>query len=90
MRTHIAKALQKRSQAIRSLVKKYNKVGAACNPPKPRLTYEEVARYEFLEEFSLLQGSRNDITMRPWAQSVVREAIRTRQRILRAREELLR
>lgn len=90
LRTHIAHALQKRSQAIRNLVRSYNKAGAECEPPKAKLTFQEVAKYEFLGEFSLLQNSRNDITNKPWAQSVVREAIRTRQRLMRAREELVR
>lgn len=88
MRTHIAKSLQVRSKTIRKAVATYNTVAITMNPPRPTLDWSEVTHYAFLEEFSLLQDTRNDLRQKPWAQPVVRETIKMFRRVARAKEEL--
>ncbi|KAI0753042.1 hypothetical protein C8Q80DRAFT_1342386 [Daedaleopsis nitida] len=79
MRTQIAKSLQKRSKAIRKAVSQLNQARAAIG----RLAVD------FLEEFHLLQDTRNDIRNRPWAQPLIRETMRTARRLERAEEEIV-
>ncbi|TFK81093.1 hypothetical protein K466DRAFT_604781 [Polyporus arcularius HHB13444] len=88
MRTHIAKSLQKRCKAIRTAVKQYNAAAAALNPPRPPLDWDKVSHFSFLEEFTLLQDTRNDLRAKEWAQPLVRETMRSARRITRAEEEL--
>ena len=54
MRTHIAKALQKRSKAIQRAVKTYNAAVSALDPPRLTIDWNTVSHYKFLEEFPLL------------------------------------
>ncbi len=50
--------------------------------------WDKVSHYSFIEEFSLLQDTRNDIRSKAWTRPEVREAIRTSKRIARAKEEI--
>jgi hypothetical protein len=90
MRTHIAKALQKRSKTIQQAVKTYNAAAMALNPPKPTIDWTQVSHYKFLEEFPLLRHSSLDLSDKPWARPAVRETIKQWHRICRAREEITR
>lgn len=90
MRTHIAKSLQVRCKTIKKAVAEYNTVAKSMVPPKPSLDWSEVTHYAFLEEFSLLQDTRNDIRQKPWAQPVIRETIKLYRRVEHAKEELQR
>ncbi|EKM53052.1 uncharacterized protein PHACADRAFT_99165 [Phanerochaete carnosa HHB-10118-sp] len=65
MRTHIAKSLQVRSKTIKKTVANYNAVAVTMNPSKPMLDWSEVMHYAFLEEFSLLQNTRNNVRQKP-------------------------
>ncbi|KAI0746795.1 hypothetical protein C8Q80DRAFT_1220069 [Daedaleopsis nitida] len=87
MRTQIAKSLQKRSKAIRTAVKQLNSAGAAIG--RPPVDFDAVTHYGFLEEFTLLQDTRNDIRSKPWAQPLIRETMRTARRLKRAEEEIV-
>ncbi len=89
MRTHIAKSLQKRCKAIRTAVKQYNVAAATLTPPCPELNWDAVSHFSFLEEFSLLQDTHNDIRSKKWAQPLVRETMRSANRVARAEEELV-
>ena len=90
LRTHLSKSLQRRCKAIRQAVKAYNHAAEALHPPRNTLHVEKVTQYSILEEFQLLQDTRNDIRNKRWAQAAVREIMKLRQRIARAREELVR
>ncbi|KAI0072741.1 hypothetical protein K474DRAFT_1604536 [Panus rudis PR-1116 ss-1] len=90
LRTHLAKSLQARCKAIRNAVAQYNAAAAKLSPPRPPLDWSQVSHYGFLDEFVLLQDTRNDIRDRPWANTFVREAIKLRRRIARAEEEVVR
>lgn len=61
LRTHIARALQSRSQAIKTALEKYNSLALALNPPAPRLSWEQVVNYGFLSEFDLLRNMHEDV-----------------------------
>ncbi|KAH9910445.1 uncharacterized protein BXZ73DRAFT_108989 [Epithele typhae] len=88
VRTQIAKNLQKRSKAIRAAVKAYNSAAAALTPPRPSLDWERVSHFSFVEEFALLNDTRNDLKGKVWAQPLAREAMRCGRRLARAHEEV--
>ncbi|KAJ7816457.1 hypothetical protein B0H14DRAFT_3089810 [Mycena olivaceomarginata] len=54
MRSHIAKALQARSKAIRNSIERYNRVALSMEPPMPTLDWDQVVNYGFLGDFDLL------------------------------------
>ncbi|EKM49186.1 uncharacterized protein PHACADRAFT_107267, partial [Phanerochaete carnosa HHB-10118-sp] len=90
MRTHLAKSLQVRCKTIRRALDQYNTAAAAMNPPRPALDWDKISHYSFLEEFTLLQDTRNDICERAWAKPVIRESIKSYRRLNRAKEEITR
>ncbi|RDX48316.1 hypothetical protein OH76DRAFT_1456309 [Lentinus brumalis] len=87
-RTYIAKNLQRRCKAIRTAVTAYNNAARALDPPRPTLDWSKASQYSFVEEFTLLEDTRNDLREKQWAQPAVRETIRTWQRLERAHEEI--
>ena len=89
-RTHLAKSLQTRCKAIRSATEAYNRAARTLDPPRPPLDWSQVSHYSFLDEFNLLRNTRHDISSAPWADPVVREAIKKVLRIRRAHEEISR
>lgn len=90
MRTHIAKSLQRRCKAIQRAVKVYNSAALALDPPRPTVDWSKVSHYSFLDEFVLLQDTRQDISDRRWSKPAVRATIKQWLRVLRAREEISR
>ena len=90
MRTHIAKSLQSRCQTIRNAIAAYNTAAAELSPPRPPLDWTEVSHYGFIEEFALLQDTRNDVRDKPWAKPMFREILKLRHRIAHAYEEITR
>ena len=90
MRTHIAKALQKRSKAIQCAVKTYNTAASALDPPRQTIDWNTVSHYKFLEEFPLLRNTSQDLTGKRWALPAVRETMKQWRRICRAHEEIIR
>ncbi len=74
-------SLQRCCAAIRNTVKSYNKAALALNPPCETLGWTTTSHYSFLEEFALLQDTRNDICDKPWAKPAVRELMRLAQRV---------
>lgn len=90
MRTHIAKALQTRSHAIRNALERYNAAAAKLHPPQEILTYGTIIEYSFVGDFSLLKTSREDIRLQEWARPAVREAMIKYFQLERAHEEVVR
>ncbi|KAG2738887.1 hypothetical protein P692DRAFT_201842716 [Suillus brevipes Sb2] len=90
LRQQIGKALQRRSEAIRNAIKRYNIQAVALNPPRPKISWKDIADYSFLGEFDLLRHSRNDIRTDDWAKPAHREATTKYFKLCRAREELAR
>ena len=87
-RTHLAKSLQTRCKTIRSATEAYNRAARTLDPPRPPLDWSQVSHYSFLDEFNLLRNTRRDISSAPWANPVVREAIKKFLRVRRAHEEI--
>jgi hypothetical protein len=58
MQTHIAKALQTWSHAIRNALERYNTAAAKLHPPWEILTYGTIIEYSFVGDFSLLKTRR--------------------------------
>ncbi|KAG6891875.1 hypothetical protein C0992_003129, partial [Termitomyces sp. T32_za158] len=90
MRTHIAKSLQTRCQAISTALEAYNKAAIELDPPAPTLDWSRIPHYTFLEDFQILRNSDRDIREKPWAKALNREMMKKYQRIKRAREEVIR
>ena len=87
---HISKSLQCRCQTIRKAVANYNEAASKLSPPHPPLDWSKVSDYRFIEEFTLLQESRTDLSTQQWSVTANREFVKLRRRILRAKEELTR
>jgi hypothetical protein len=90
MRTQIAKGLQKRSEAIRKALGRYNAEASRLTPPRPELGWKQIVDYTFLAEFDLLRHSRTDIRSALWAQPGHREATIKYLEVMRAHEEIRR
>ncbi|THU84014.1 hypothetical protein K435DRAFT_688431 [Dendrothele bispora CBS 962.96] len=90
MRTHISQALQKRSNAIRNAVRRYNTAATALEPPRPTLDWSKVSHFSFLDEFNILQDTRHSVFDKPWAQANIRDTMKRHRRVTRAREEIIR
>ena len=90
MRKHIVKALQSRSQAIRSALERYNSAARLLPTPRRQLDWKEVVEYAFLADFDLLRDARQDISNRPWATPAGRLAMDLYFKIARAHEEITR
>ena len=75
MRKHISKALQSRSQAIRTALDRYNSAAHLLPTPLCQLDWKEVVEYAFLADFDLLRDARQDISDRPWATAAGRLAM---------------
>jgi hypothetical protein len=88
LRKHIAKALQSRSQAIRTALDSYNTAAHALTPPRQQLEWKQVIEYAFLADFDLLRDARQDISHRPWATPAGRLAMDLSYKISRAQEEV--
>lgn len=90
MRTSIAKSLQVRCKIIRKAVNSYNSAALALDPPRPTVDWTKVSHYQFLEEFVLLQDTRNDMREKPWAHPEMRATTKLYRRVQRAEEEIVR
>ncbi|KAI0676054.1 hypothetical protein C8Q78DRAFT_1074995 [Trametes maxima] len=90
VRTHIAKNLQRRSKAIRTAIRTYNKAALALDPPRPTLDWSKITHYAFIEEFELLRDTRNSLAGKRWAEASVRETMKLHGKISHAHEEIRR
>jgi hypothetical protein len=89
MRTSIAKSLQVRCKTIKRVVDSYNSAALAMDPPRPTVDWTKVSHYNFLEEFVLLQDTRNNVRNKDWARPEIRATIKLYRRVQRAREEII-
>ncbi|KAH7903562.1 hypothetical protein BJ138DRAFT_1020421 [Hygrophoropsis aurantiaca] len=90
LRQQIGKALQRRSHAICNAIIRYNTQAALLNPPRPAISWKEIADYTFLGEFDLLRQSRIDPRREDWTKPAQREATVKYFKLQRAREEIVR
>ncbi|KAG2338066.1 hypothetical protein BDR05DRAFT_894215, partial [Suillus weaverae] len=84
----IGKALQHRSEAICNAINRYNTQAAALNPPRPKLSWKDIAEYSFLGEFDLLRHSCTDIQVLDWTKPAYCEATTKYFKLLHAQEEV--
>ncbi|KAI0681720.1 hypothetical protein BC835DRAFT_1311796, partial [Cytidiella melzeri] len=52
-------------KAIQLAIAAYNAAAAALDPPRPPLNWTEIGNYHFLEQFALLQDTRQDVRDAP-------------------------
>lgn len=67
----------------------YNKAARELDPPRPELDWTQISRFNYIEEFNLLKDCRTDIRRMPWADPVIRKALKQRLCIKRVNEEIL-
>jgi hypothetical protein len=82
--------LQRRSEAIRTALSKYNTQASKLNPPCPSLSWKKIVDYSFLAEFDLLRLTRTDIRQAEWTAPARREGTTKYFKLCRAREEIVR
>lgn len=80
--------MQRRSDAIRNALNRYNVQAAKLNPPRPQLSWKDITEYSFLGEFDLLRQSRSDIRELNWTKPAHREATVKYFKLCRAYEEI--
>jgi hypothetical protein len=90
MHTHIAKGLQRHSEAIRKALGRYNTEASKLTLPHPELGWKQIIDYTFLAEFDLLRLSCTDVHSALWAQPGHREATIKYLEVMRAHEEIRR
>lgn len=61
MRTQITRSLHTRCRAIQSAIVAVNTASVALNPPRAPINWTEVGGYQFLEQYPLLQDTRDNI-----------------------------
>ncbi|KAI0682972.1 hypothetical protein BC835DRAFT_1409499 [Cytidiella melzeri] len=88
MCTHITKSLQTRCKAIQQAITAYNAAAATLDPPRPPLNWSEIDNYHFLEQFALLQDTRQNVRGKQWTEPAVCTCLKMHLRIRRAREEI--
>ncbi|KAG1884167.1 hypothetical protein F4604DRAFT_1920018 [Suillus subluteus] len=90
LRQQISKALQRRSDAIRNIINRYNTQAVASDPPRPKLAWKDIVEYSFLGKFDLLRPSRTDIRKHNWMVPAHHEATVKYFKLQRAHEEIQR
>ncbi|KAJ6538073.1 hypothetical protein B0H19DRAFT_1213662 [Mycena capillaripes] len=90
LRSHIAKALQAHSKAVKTAITNYNTAAEAMAPQMPTLNWEQVVEYAFLSDFDLLREGREDIHQEPWALPAGCAAMDQHFKLLRTDEEIQR
>ncbi|KAH7904870.1 hypothetical protein BJ138DRAFT_985057, partial [Hygrophoropsis aurantiaca] len=71
-------------------INRYNTQALALDPPRPTITWKQIADYTFLGEFDLLRQSRSDVRVEDWTKPAYREATVKFFKLQRAREEIVR
>lgn len=90
LRQQISKALQRRSEAIRKAITRYNTQAVALDPPRPKISWKQIASYTILGEFDLLRQSSGQVQEQCWSQPAYREATVKYFRLSCANEEITR
>ncbi|KAG6887584.1 hypothetical protein C0992_011685 [Termitomyces sp. T32_za158] len=85
---HIGKALKAQSQAIQSVLKKYNLAAQVLSLPRPELLWDLIVEYAFLVDFDLLSDTHQDVRERPWAAPATQAMMDKYFKIQHAREEI--
>ena len=79
--SQLSKTLHTRSRAICNATIAFDKAARELDPPRAELDWSKISRFNYIEEFNLLKDCRNDIRETPWAEPVIREAMKQRLRI---------
>ncbi|KAG9122891.1 hypothetical protein FRC07_000534 [Ceratobasidium sp. 392] len=88
LRMHVMRAINTRSAALKSALDRYN--SAAAKAGLEEMSWDQITKASVLADFDLLRGSRTGILEQEWALPGNRRATEEHQRIIRAKEEILR
>ncbi|KAF8331052.1 uncharacterized protein EI90DRAFT_2857953, partial [Cantharellus anzutake] len=86
-RQQIASLVAKQGKTLHTTLEKYNTLAASMNPPKLRLTWEDVTSLDFISDIVILHGC-GDICDKPWAQLLFRNAMQAWFKLQQAHEEI--
>ncbi|KAG8917673.1 hypothetical protein FRC02_002971 [Tulasnella sp. 418] len=90
LRTHLAKHLKSRSEAIRTALNSFNASARALNPSHVNLKFTDIIQHSFVAEFDLLRDARQDIRQKEWSIPSKRILSDQYHFYLRAKEEIRR
>lgn len=86
LRKHITTHLNSRSAALRTALKQYNLHASKLR--RQKFTFEQVIEQDFLSKSDLLRDARDDIRVKPWANTNNRLLRDTYYKTERAKEEI--
>ncbi|CDO69485.1 hypothetical protein BN946_scf184662.g5 [Trametes cinnabarina] len=69
-------------------LEQYNAAAKELYPPCEPLDWSKVSHYAFLEKFTLLQDTNNDLRDKPWSKPAVHKTMHMACHIAQAREEI--
>ncbi|KAF8330271.1 hypothetical protein F5887DRAFT_1064156 [Amanita rubescens] len=92
LREHIWGALQRRSEAVRNAIKRYNVQAERFDPPRRLFPLDQVPKCSssFLAEFDILRFAQPVVQGQEWVRPACREASIKYYKLCRAREEVKR
>ncbi len=77
----------KHGKMLSSTLEKYNSLAAAMDPPKPRLSWDDVTSLEFVSDIVILWG-HDDVCQKPWAKPHLHDTTWAWYKLQQAREEI--
>ncbi|KAF8314885.1 uncharacterized protein EI90DRAFT_2947410 [Cantharellus anzutake] len=86
-RQQILSLVAKQGKTLNSTLEKYNNLASTMDPPKPRLSWEDVTSLEFISDIMILWG-HDDVREKPWAKPLLRKATQAWHKLQRACEEI--
>ena len=87
--SHLSKSLCTHSHTICNATAAYNKAACELDPPQAKLDWTKISWFNYIKEFNLLKDCHTDIWETPWAEPVIREAMKQRLCIKWAEEEII-
>ncbi|KAG2336338.1 hypothetical protein BDR05DRAFT_978809 [Suillus weaverae] len=90
LRTQISKALKTCATAICNAVEHYNKYAIQLEPPRPALSWDQIANFTFVGEFDLLRKTDEQVHVKRWANPTNCQAAMKYFDLQRLREEITR
>ena len=77
----------KHGKTLSSTLEKYNSLAATMDPPKPRLSWDDVTSLEFVSDIMILWGC-DDVHQKPWVKPHLHDATQAWYKLQWAHEEI--
>ena len=87
--SHLSKSLRTFSHAIRNATAAFDKAARGLDPPQAKLNWTKISQFSYIDKFNLLKDCHTDIRETPWAEPVIREAMKQWLHIKQAEEKIV-